>query len=133
VTTWVSFQATVPESVMPELARYVAEVTARVVAQNQPPEPAEDRVDRAWIKLGTSGRVLLRALAELTLAHDATWISWPALRNAMGLDSRQASGVLGGVRKAIRDDRLFERQAWKGSIRFRMDPDVARAVMDQEG
>jgi hypothetical protein len=132
MTDWVLFQATVPESVLPELTRLVAKATEREIAKTRPPETTEDRVERAMRKIGSvEGRTLVVKMAELALANEGCWVTWPQLHAAMGLDARQASGVLGGVNKVLKGEDLFERASWAGTTQFRMAPQVAHEVLDR--
>lgn len=129
MTEWVLFQATVPEAAMPELAQLVAKVTARETAKAQ---STESRVESAMRKIGSvEGRTLVVKMAELTLANEGGWATWPELHTAMGLDARQVSGVLGGVIKALKGQNLFERASWAGVPHFRMVPAVAHEVLDR--
>jgi len=129
---WVLFQATVPESAMPELARLIAEVTEREVTKIKPPQTTEELVENAMRQISSvEGRTLVVKMAELALANEGCWVSWPELHAALNLDARQASGVLGGVQKVLKGHDLYERANWAGITQFRMLPAVAHEVLDR--
>lgn len=134
MTEWTLFQMVVPESVMPELARFAADLIERETARDQPPETTEDRVMSLWIKLTADGRAALLTLARLTLEAGGDWISWTDLYPAMGLDARQASGVIGNIHKVLkglRGEDLVERTYRGGLSQFRMVPAVARVIVER--
>lgn len=129
-TNWVLFQATVPESAMPELTRCVAELTARAAEPPEPPETTRERVWRLMSQIGSpDGRRMVQAIARHALFSEDRWVSWEVLPTDLDLTARRASGVLGGVQKALKGERLFERTTVASVPRFRMDQAVAEIIL----
>lgn len=133
MTDWVPITLTLPDWAIVPVFGFAAEL----IAQGQPTVPADlsdEDVSEIYDQATGLWLTMLETLARETLTPEATnrggWVPWERLCEAMMIDRRAASGVLGNAHKRLKGVMPFEKERVGDSHRFRMPLWIAQIITD---
>jgi hypothetical protein len=133
MTTWVPITVTVPEWAAAQVLTFAAELTSQGVPQ-VPADLSDEDVSDIYDQATGLWLTMLETLARETLtpetANRGGWVPWERLCEAMAIDRRAASGVLGSAHKRLKGVMPFEKEQIGDSHRFRMPLRIAQIITD---